>query len=516
MGNRIQLTGKGLGLAQAALVMSGEPLHVSLSAAASRAVAASSRRLKAALRSPEPIYGVNTGFGSLCDQRIPRAGIRELQLNLLRSHACGSGEALPDDVVRLAMVLRAQSLSRGASGVRPVVVARLLACVNAGVTPVVPGQGSVGASGDLAPLASLALVLVGEGRARLRGREMDGASALKKAGVSPLVLDAKEGLALLNGTQISTALAAAACLRARSLSVTADAVGALSVEAYRGSGAPFDRRIAALRGHPGTTLAAANLRACLDGSEVMASHAGCGRVQDPYCLRCMPQVHGAAKDLLDQACRAVEREMNAVTDNPLLAGRDVISGGNFHGMPVALAADQLALALATWANISERRTALLTDGKRSGMPEHLAPPGGLNSGYMLLQTHAAALAAEVRHAAAPMSVHSIPTGADQEDHVPMATAAAARLEKTLGDVEGVVALEALCAAQALDLVPPKIGRRRAVPGAGAEAVRKAVRRRARALMADRDLTQDVAALRAAVTAGELATAADAACGPLSP
>ena len=516
MAHRIRLTGTGLGLAQAAMVLSGEPLRISLSGAASKAVAASSRRMKAALDGPEPIYGVNTGFGSLCDQRIPRAGIRELQLNLLRSHACGSGDTLPDGVVRLAMALRAQSLARGASGVRPVVVAKLLACVNAGVTPVVPGQGSVGASGDLAPLASLALVLVGEGRACLRGREMDGASALKRAGIAPLVLEAKEGLALLNGTQISTALAAAACLRARSLSMTADAVGALSVEAYRGSDAPFDRRIAALRNHPGTTHAAANLRACLEGSEVMESHADCGRVQDPYSLRCMPQVHGAAKDLLDQACASVEREMNAVTDNPLLVGRDVISGGNFHGMPMALAADQITLALSTWANISERRTALLTDGKRSGLPEHLAPPGGLNSGYMLLQTHAAALAAEVRHSAAPMSVHSIPTGADQEDHVPMATAAASRLDKALTDAEGVLALEAMCAAQALDLVPPKIGRRRALPGVGAEAVRKAVRRRVRVLKVDRDLTGDVATLREAVTNGELSAAADAACGPLSP
>lgn len=405
----------------------------------------------------EPVYGVNTGFGKLASVRIPPEDTATLQRNLILSHCCGVGDPTPDDAVALMMVLKLLSLGRGASGVRWELITLLEALINHKVLPVVPLQGSVGASGDLAPLAHLAAVLQGDGEAVYQGERLSGSSALKRAGLSPLELGPKEGLALINGTQFSTALSLAALFQTRRLAKSALITGALSTDAAMGSAAPFRPEIHALRGHAGQIHAAATLSNLMRGSEIRESHrADDERVQDPYCLRCQPQVIGACLDILDQVAATLEREANAVTDNPLIfEDGSIVSGGNFHAEPVAFAADQLALAIAEIGSITQRRIAILVDPALNfGLPPFLSPNPGLNSGFMIAEVTSAALMSENKQMASPCSVDSTPTSANQEDHVSMAAHAAARLTKMNRNLSTIVAIEWLCSAQGVEFRGP--------------------------------------------------------------
>ncbi|WP_149539429.1 histidine ammonia-lyase [Siccirubricoccus phaeus] len=490
------------GLTALRAIMEGAPLALAEGWRAT--VEASAAALEARMATGEALYGVNTGFGKLAGTRIPAAQLAQLQLNLVRSHAAGTGPLLPAPVVRLILALKALSLARGASAVRPQVVEALLALLAADITPAIPARGSVGASGDLAPLAHLSLVLIGEGEAFVEGQVVPGTEALRRAGVAPLALGPKEGLALLNGTQVSTALALAALFAAEDLLRTALLAGAMSVDAARGSDTPFDPRIHALRNQPGQIRAAATLRALLAGSQIRESHReGDPRVQDPYSLRCHPQVAGACLDLLGHAAQVLEREANAVTDNPLVVeggpgGYDILSGGNFHAEPVAFAADAIALALAELGAISERRIALLVDPVLSGLPAFLVREGGLNSGFMIAQVTAAALTAENRALAAPRSVDSLPTSANQEDHVSMATGAALRLHDMADNLAGILAVELLCAAQGFEFHRPL---------QSSEVLERAhglVRGVAAAWDADRAMAPDMAAVKALVERGRFA------------
>jgi histidine ammonia-lyase len=453
------------------------------------------------------VYGVNTGFGKMASTRVSRDEIRQLQLNLVRSHACGVGAPLREHSVRAMLVLRANAIAKGFSGVRPVVAETLVAMLNRGVHPVIPSQGSVGASGDLAPLAHLAQVAIGEGHAIFQGRTMAGAVAMRAAGIAPLVLEAKEGLALLNGTQAMLALAALALREAEITVDTADVAAALSLDALRGSPAAFDARIARVRPHAGHAITARNIQRLNRGSEIRESHRSPDkdpRVQDPYSLRCAPQVHGAVRDALAQIRATLAVELNSATDNPLVftasgAGQgEVISGGNFHGQPLAMAADQMAVALATLGGISERRIEQMTNPQTSQLPAFLVRYAGLNSGFMILQVTAAALASEMKPLAAPHSVDSIPTSANQEDYVSMGMGAARRLEPMLANLKNILAIELLAACQGIDLLSPL--------RTGPE-TRKAydiVRSLSPAVDADRSLAPDIEAVASAVAKGSFA------------
>ncbi len=419
-------------------------------------VHASQQTIEAILRSGKTVYGVNTGFGLLANQTIAPADLNRLQRNLVLSHAAGVGPLFDDEVVRLMLLLKLRSLSRGYSGVRPVVLDYLLRFLNAELYPCVPSQGSVGASGDLAPLAHLTAALLGVGQVRQRGRSLSAQDALTQLGLLPLELAPKEGLALLNGTQASTALALIGLFRAVDVFSAAVVVGAMSVDAAQGSDVPFDPRISEVRLHPGQIWCAAAYRELLVGSSIRQAHAKCDKVQDPYSLRCQPQVMGACLDQIRYVAQVLEREANAVTDNPLVfADRgDVLSGGNFHAEPVALAADSLALAIAEIGALSERRIALLVDPRFSGLPPFLVKDGGVNSGFMIAHVTAAALASENKSLAHPASVDSLPTSANQEDHVSMATFAARRLLNMAANTGSIVGIELLCAAQGIDFRRP--------------------------------------------------------------
>ena len=450
------------------------------------------------------VYGVNTGFGKLATTRISHDEIRHLQLNLVRSHACGVGEPLTSPATRAMLALRANALAKGFSGVRPIVADTLLAMLNRNVLPVIPSQGSVGASGDLAPLAHLALAAIGEGEAIFEGRRMTGAEALKAAGISPLVLQAKEGLALLNGTQAMLALLALALREAEIAADTADVAASLSLDALRGSPAAFDARIADARPHPGHALVARNLERLNRGSEIRESHRSSQkdpRVQDPYSLRCIPQVHGAARDALAYVRATLSIELNSATDNPLVFADsgDVLSGGNFHGQPLAMAADHLAIALATLGGISERRIEQMTNPQSSQLPAFLVRHAGLNSGFMILQVAAAALASEMKALAAPHSVDSIPTSANQEDYVSMGMGAARRLAPMLANLRNILAIELLAAAQGIDFLSPLR------PGIESGRAYEIVRSLSKPLDADRSLSSDIAAVAAAMSNSGLAT-----------
>jgi histidine ammonia-lyase len=413
--------------------------------------------LLAAAAGTEAVYGVNTGFGKLASVRIPPDRLAELQVNLVRSHCAGVGDPLPGAIVRLTLALKLASLAHGASGADPAVLRLIEAMLARGVLPVVPGQGSVGASGDLAPLAHLSAVLIGEGEAEVEGERMPGAAALARAGLSAVTLGPKDGLALLNGTQVSTALALAGLFAAERLVEAALVAGAMSTDAAAGSDTPFDARIQALRGQPGQMAAGAVLRALMAGSAIRASHvSGDPRVQDPYCLRCQPQVMGAAIDVLRSAGAMLEREANGVTDNPLVTADDgaVLSGGNFHAEPVAFAADMIGLSLCEIGNLAQRRVAMLVDPALSGLPAFLVPEPGLNSGYMIAEVAAAALCSENRQRAAPAVIDNIPTSANQEDHVSMAAHGARRLLPMADNLAGILGVEALLAAQGIDLRRP--------------------------------------------------------------
>ncbi len=427
--------------------------RLALDQAAAGAIDAGAAAIAAIVARGEPAYGVNTGFGRLASTHIPREKLEVLQRNLVLSHAVGVGKPLSAPVVRLILALKVASLARGHSGARRSVVDALLALHNADVLPVIPEKGSVGASGDLAPLAHLAAVLIGIGEVTVRGERLPATEGLRRAGLAPITLAAKEGLALLNGTQVSTALALLHLFDIEDLFRTALVSGALSVDAAAGSVKPFDDRIHQLRGHPGQVDAAAAYRALLEGSEINVSHRDCGKVQDPYSLRCQPQVMGACLDQLRHAGTVLEREANAVTDNPLLFPDtlEVLSGGNFHAEPVAFAADVAALAVAEIGALAERRIALLIDATLSGLPPFLVKDGGVNSGFMIAHVTAAALASENKTLAHPASVDSLPTSANQEDHVSMATFAARTLGELADNTAGILAIEILAAAQGVDL-----------------------------------------------------------------
>jgi histidine ammonia-lyase len=462
-------------------------------------IAQGRRVVDAVLASGRTVYGINTGFGELASVRIPPDKLRELQVNLLRSHAIGSGEPLPADVVRAMLLLRAHSLAAGYSGVRVELVEALLACLNAGLVPVVPPRGSLGASGDLIPLAHLALVLIGEGEATVNGRRLGGSDALAACHLAPIELAEKEGLALINGTQQMCAMGALLVADAEMLLDSADTAAAMSVEALKGSHAPFDEAIHALRPHPGQVQAAAHMRALLGESEIQRSHADCDRVQDPYSLRCVPQVHGASRDVIAFLRTVIEREIAAVTDNPLCfpeSGR-VLSGGNFHGQILALALDSAALAIAEIASISERRIYRLLDPRGSGLPAFLAADPGLDSGLMLAQYLAAALVAENRVLCHPASTDSIPTSAGMEDHVSMGATAALKARRVYENTLRVVAIEFLCAAQGLSHHAPLRST------AGVECARAVVREESAPLTRDRSLAADVERLAARVQSGAL-------------
>ena len=402
------------------------------------------------------VYGINTGFGLLAQTRIPDDQLELLQRNLLLSHAAGIGDDLPDEVVRLAIALKVNALARGHSGVSRPLVNALVALLRHDVLPRIPAQGSVGASGDLAPLAHLSVVLLGIGEVRIAGRVAAAAEGLRHAGLEPMRLRAKEGLALINGTQVSTALALHALFGCENVFAAALVAGAMSVDALKGSDAPFDPRIHALRGQPGQIAVAAQYRRLIAGSAIRASHVDCSRVQDPYSFRCQPQVMGACLDLIRRAAETLAIEANAVTDNPLLFSDDgaALSGGNFHAEPVAFAADTLALAIAEIGSLSERRTAVLVDPKMSGLPPFLVEHSGVNSGFMIAQVTAAALVAENKTIATPCSVDSIPTSANQEDHVSMATHGARRLSRMIDNAAAVIGVEMLAAAQGIDFHRP--------------------------------------------------------------
>ncbi|HYF21034.1 MAG TPA: histidine ammonia-lyase [Ramlibacter sp.] len=480
-----------------------EPLQLSTDCRA--AIRAGADVVRRAAEGDAPVYGVNTGFGKLASTRIARDDLALLQLKLLRSHAVGVGEPLPARAVRLVLLLKALSLARGHSGVREEVVDGLLALHDRDVLPVIPSQGSVGASGDLAPLAHLSLPLIGEGEACFRGERMPAAHALERAGLRPLQLQAKEGLALINGTQVSTALAVDALLAADRLFESAVIAGSLTLDAARGSDGPFDPRIHAVRGQPGQIDCAAAYRALMVGSEIRRSHLeDDDRVQDPYCLRCQPQVMGACLDQLRYAAQVLLREANAVTDNPLVfaAQGAMVSGGNFHAEPVALAADAMAVAIAEIGAISERRVAMLVDTVVSRLPPFLTPEPGLNSGFMIVHVTAAALASENKSLAHPASVDSLPTSANQEDHVSMATFAARRLARMLENTSRIIAIELLAAAQGIEFLRPL----RSAPAL--EGVLRLVRSVSPAMMADRSLARDIEAVHHLVAAGDIGRATE--------
>ena len=453
-----------------------------------------------------PVYGVNTGFGKLASIKIDRADVATLQRNLILSHCCGLGDPLPEAVVRLIMTLKLMSLGRGASGVRRVLIDLIEGMLEKGVLPVIPEKGSVGASGDLAPLAHMTAVMLGHGEAIVGGKRLPGEAALRSVGLAPLALQAKEGLALINGTQVSTALALAGLFRAMRALKSAVVTGALSTDAAMGSTAPFIEEIHTLRGHAGQIEVAAALRALMDGSGIRASHSDNDeRVQDPYCLRCQPQVDGACLDVLRQAARTLEIEANAATDNPLvLTDGQVVSGGNFHAEPVALAADMIALAVAEIGAIAQRRIALLVDPALSyGLPGFLTPKPGLNSGLMIAEVTTAALMSENKQMAHPASIDSTPTSANQEDHVSMACHGARRLLPMTQNLFWILGVEAMMGAQGVELRAPHVTSPRLL------AVKGAIRTRIAPLTDDRFMGDDMAAAGELVATGALIVAAGA-------
>jgi histidine ammonia-lyase len=494
---RVTLKPGSVSLAELRAIWSGAP--VALAAEAYGAIDAASESIARILASGRTVYGVNTGFGLLAQTRIPPDRLAELQTNLVMSHSCGLGEDLSRPVMRLAMAMKVIGLARGHSGVRRLVVDRLLELLERDATPCAPSQGSVGASGDLAPLGHLSAALLGEGRIMLKGSIMPAGEALRTLGLEPLALGPKEGIALLNGTQISTAIALDALFTAERVFASALVSGALSLDALKGTVAAFDPRLHAVRGQPGQIAVAAVLESLLEGSPINASHADCGKVQDPYSFRCQPQVMGACLDLMHNVSRTLEIEANAVTDNPIVFADadEAISGGNFHAQPVAFAADMLAIALCEIGSISERRTAVLVDPKMSGLPPFLVKDSGVNSGFMIAQVTAAALVSENKTLAFPASVDSIPTSANQEDHVSMATHGAMKARRIAGNAAGVIGIELLAAAQGIDFHAPL----RTAPKL--DRVVSEIRNQVPHYAADRYLADDLAWAKEAVLSGSI-------------
>jgi histidine ammonia-lyase len=504
----------------AALVLTGEDLtledvwHVAVDGAEAAIAERAKGRMGAARdlvesTQGEHTYGINTGFGRFVSAHIPEELTEELQLRLLRSHACGVGEPYPADVVRAAMLLRANALAKGYSGARVETVELLVECLNRGVVPVVPARGSVGASGDLAPLAHLALPLIGEGEAVVAGERLDGGTALRRVDLEPIRLVSKEGLSLVNGTQFMTAMAALGLVRARRLAKTADLACALSLEALQGSRTSFAPAVHRSRPFKGQGDSAANVWRLLEGSAIIESHRWCDKVQDAYALRCAPQVHGACRDLLDYVEATVTVELNAATDNPLvlLEEGEIVSAGNFHGQPIAFALDALAIAVAELADISERRIERLVNPSLSdGLPPFLVEEGGLNSGFMIPQYVAAALVSENKVFAHPASVDSIPTSAGQEDHVSMGNAAGLKALRVLDNVERTLAIELLAGTQGVEFLAPLR------PGDGVAAVHDFVRTLSERLVEDRSLTADIERVAESIRSGAVVAAVEDAMG----
>jgi histidine ammonia-lyase len=500
----VALTGNDLTFEQLnAVALAGE--RVELAPIAIERMNASRKVVERVVASGETAYGINTGFGKLASVRISTEQVRLLQVNLVRSHACGVGAPLSEPEVRAMMLLRANALAKGLSGIRPQVVDTLCQMLNAKVHPLVPSQGSVGASGDLAPLAHLALVLIGEGRVLSNGTISNGPDAMRAAKITPVALEAKEGLSLLNGTQGMLALLSLALHQADALVETADVAAALSLDALRGSPGAFDARIMHARAYPGAATTARNLARLNEGSQIRESHRPPekdSRVQDAYSLRCTPQVHGAVRDSLRQAREIAGVELNSATDNPLVfvnaAGGDIISGGNFHGQPLAMAADQVAIAIATLGGISERRIEQMTNPLTSMLPAFLTPEPGLNSGFMIAQVTAAALTSENKALATPHSVDSISTSGNQEDYVSMGMSGARRLERMLHNLRYTLAIELLCACQGIDLLAPL------QTGQVAKKAHQLVRTQSAQVTEDRPLSPDIEAVTNLVTKGAFA------------
>ncbi|MDE0960959.1 MAG: histidine ammonia-lyase [Planctomycetota bacterium] len=496
----VRLDGCSFKLRDLAAIAAGEAT-LRLTRKARQQIQAASRSVEAAAASSEPIYGINTGFGRFCRIQIEPSEVKKLQLNLIRSHATGIGTPLEPSQVRLALALRANALARGNSGIDVEVIELLMAMLEKDVLPKIPRMGSVGASGDLAPLSHLALVLVGEGEARVGGRWVSGKTALRRNGLEPIVLKAKEGLSLINGVQVSVAMLAGALLEAQAVVDAADLSAAISLEGLLGSMQPFDARIHQVRPHPGQARVAASIRALLKGSQISASHINCDRVQDPYSLRCVPQVHGAVRDAMDWIGQTIEREANSSTDNPLVFSEqnEVLSGGNFHGAPVAYAADLLSIVLADLSSISERRTEkLINPDTNQGLPAFLARNEGLESGWMMAQVTAASLVSRMKVLSHPASVDSIVTSAGSEDHVSMSTHAAEKAAECAGLAAHVIGIELLVALDAIELRRPlRSGRR-------LEQRIAAIRKRIPARSGDRILAYELEDAAALVREGQVA------------
>jgi histidine ammonia-lyase len=507
----IGLSGDALTIADVwEVAVNGEPTELSESAG-ERMQAARTLVDEVAHSDSHHTYGVNTGFGRFVSSEIPEALASELQLRLLRSHACGVGEPYPAEIVRAALLLRANTLAKGYSGARVETAELLVEFLNRGVLPRVPSRGSVGASGDLAPLAHLALPLVGEGEAEVGGELLPGGEALERAGLEPIGLEAKEGLSLINGTQFMAAFGSLGVTRARRLAAAADIACALTLEALQGSRVAFGPEVQALRPLPGQATAAANVLRLVEGSAIMEAHRWCDKVQDAYSLRCAPQVHGAARDLIGYVEGTVAVELNAATDNPLVLvdSGELVSNGNFHGQPLAFALDALAMAVSELASISERRTERLVNPSLSeGLPPFLTSDGGLNSGFMIPQYVAASLVSESKALCHPASVDSIPTSAGQEDHVSMGNAAGLKAWQVLGNSERVVAIELLAGSQGVEFLAPL------APGAGTAAAHAFVRGLSPRLRDDRPLSGDVEAVADAIRDGSLQAAVESELGPL--
>jgi histidine ammonia-lyase len=504
----VQLSGSGLTL-EAVEAVARRAERVALTGAAVRAVARSRATVEKILASKETVYGVNTGFGDLKDVRVPSAKLRQLQVNLIRSHAAGVGEPFPPEVVRAMLALRLNAFAKGFSGVSQGLIDAMAGLLNAGVAPVVPSQGSVGSSGDLAPLAHIGLVLMGEGEAEFAGRRMDGGAALKAAGLRPYALREKEGISIVNGTQAMTALGVLAVLDAERALRAAVVAGAMALECLDSSEKPFDARVHAARPHQGAREVAAAVARLVKGSGMVHGHEDCGKVQDPYSSRALAQVLGASYDAALHARGVLEVEVNSATDNPLVFPDtgEVISGGNFHGQPVALAMDYLAIAAAEVADIMERTVARLVAGEEGHLPKFLARDPGLNSGWMIAQYTAAALVSENKVLAHPASVDSIPTSAGQEDHNSMGTIAARKAATVVTNTQRVVGIALLCAAEGMDFHKGR-------PAKGTAAARAALRRKVKPLTADRAIYRDLETAARLVKSGDVVAAAETAVGPL--
>jgi histidine ammonia-lyase len=483
-----------------------QPIELKITDDAWKRIDASRAIVEKIAAGPDAVYGVNTGFGHLCSVRVDASDLDTLQHNLILSHAVGVGDPVPDPIVRWVILFKILSLTQGYSGVTRNTIIALTQMLNHDVLPIVPQQGSLGASGDLAPLSHMVLPLIGQGNVRHDDRVQSASAVFKQLDISPVALSAKEGLALINGTQFMSAYAAAILIRARRMTKMADIVASMSLEALQGSLKPFDPRLHELRPHPGAIIVAANMRMLLAQSEILPAHVDCEKVQDPYSLRCIPQVHGASRDAIEHASQIVEREINSVTDNPIIFDTaEAISGGNFHGQPIALALDYLAIALAELASISERRTYLLLSG-HDGLPTSLMKNTGLNSGFMIPQYTSAALVSENKILCHPASVDSIPTSLGQEDHVSMGATAATKAWRVMNNLENVMAIEQMCAAQALDFrLPLK-------PGLGPRTAHETIRKTIPHADQDRSFGHDITASRDLLTSQRVRHAVEAEAG----